>query len=1109
LSSLPRRPARRALGLFAATALLTGALASATPPASAATRLGGAKAITPSSTGTVAKSASSRLAQSDPAVLATTGTAMKAVMVKLDYDSLASYAGDAAGRGATSPSVTGRKLDLSTSAAKAQQTRIGGVEQRFRAALAKAAPSAKVGRSFRTVYGGISLTLPADRIKALATLPGVVAVQDDTLNKPLAISDEAAFIGAATVYRDLGSNRTAGAGVLIADLDTGIWPEHPSFAARADLPAAPTRPDGSAFPCNYGDNPLTPAADPFVCNNKLVSGQDFLQTYTQIVGDQLYPGTARDDDGHGTHTSSTAGGNPVAKAELFGVDRGPVQGIAPGAQIAQYRVCGPGGCFGSDTTAATEQAVLDGADVISYSISGGSAPFADPTELAFLDAYAAGTFVSASAGNSGPTAGTTDHLGPWVTTVAASTQSRAFVAQVTLKSGADQIVVSGSSLMPGTGPHPVVRAESLPGEDAQCQTPAPPGSFTGKIVVCVRGVIGRVAKGLNVSQGGAAGMILENAVVQDTETDNHFLPAVHLDAPAGSTVNAFLASHPDTMASFTAGSRDYGHGDVMAGFSSRGPRGGFLKPDVTATGVQVLAGNTPTTQPDMVAGTYFQAIAGTSMSAPHVSGAAALLKAQHPTWTPGQIKSALATTALQKVVKEDGTTPADPFDFGSGRIDLTKAGDPGLTFDASAAAMVRLGTNPAHQVDLNLPSVYATAMPGKLATARVARNVTDKPLTFDATGTATDGARIVVKPSRFTVPAGGTTPFTVEIDGSNVPEGTTVFGQVDLTSGTRYALHLPVVFTRSQGDIALTTTCPTDSIKTGASTTCTVTAENTSLQEAPVTTSTSVSPNLTVTGASAPATVSDGRAKAAATLKARLPDAPTISDGNSPFGYNDLADFGVAATAIGDEAFQNYTVPQFTYHGQPYSSVGVTSDGYVVVGGAAGGDVTYLPQTLPDPAAPNNVLAPFWSDLDGGGDAGIRIATLSDGVHNYLVVQADEHIFGTTHEVHYQIWIGTDGAEDISFAYDSARPITPDASAPYVVGVENADGSAGQAYDGVPPGDAVVASTPGAKGGILSYGVTVRADRSPYSTYARVTTELRSPLVRGRTIAADKVRLTR
>ena len=162
----------------------------------------------------------------------------------------------------------------------------------------------------------------------------------------------------------------------------------------------------------------------------------------------------------------------------------------------------------------------------------------------------------------------------------------------------------------------------------------------------------------------------------------------------------------------------------MAAFSSRGPGGQFLKPDITAPGVQILAGNTPT--PDEVAGgppgQYFQAIAGTSMSSPHIAGSAILLKALHPTWTPGSVKSALMTTAKTSVVKEDLTTPADPFDMGAGRVDLTKAGNPGADVRrVGRATWSTLGTTRCTALDINIPSINVPTMPGTVTVTRTPR----------------------------------------------------------------------------------------------------------------------------------------------------------------------------------------------------------------------------------------------------------------------------------------------------------------------------------------------------------------------------------------------------
>ena len=117
---------------------------------------------------------------------------------------------------------------------------------------------------------------------------------------------------------------------------------------------------------------MTPASDVFACNRKLISGQPFLDTYNAVFGDEPFPDSARDSEGHGTHTSTTAAGKPVAHAPILGVDRGPIHGMAPGAFVAVYKVCGTQSCFNSDSAAAVAQAILDGVKVINFSISGGA-----------------------------------------------------------------------------------------------------------------------------------------------------------------------------------------------------------------------------------------------------------------------------------------------------------------------------------------------------------------------------------------------------------------------------------------------------------------------------------------------------------------------------------------------------------------------------------------------------------------------------------------------------------------------------------------------------------------------------------------------------------------
>jgi subtilisin family serine protease len=1103
------------LGVVTAAAVALAVLAAgagATPPPTPADQATlSATPLTPVSRVQGAKSASSRLAQTDESLLGQHSTAPINVVVKLDYDALAAYAGQITGLPATSPSVTGRPLNLRSVAARRYQGYIQGVEQRFLDALRVRVPTARVGTRLRTAYGGVALTLPGNQVADLLKLPGVVAVQRDRLEQPLTDSSPE-FIGATTIYNQLGETADdAGKGAIVGVLDTGGWPEHPSYVDHGNLPAPPAKADGTPRTCDFGDNPLTPANDPFVCQHKLISGQPFLATYNAVIGGEVYPDSARDSNGHGTHTSTTAAGGPVAHANPLGIDRGAIHGIAPGAHVAVYKVCGLEGCFQSDSAAAVAQAIADGVDVMNFSISGGVDPYADAVELAFLDAYAAGVLVSASAGNEGPDAATVNHNGPWVQTVAASTQTRTFRSTVTLNGGGGATAtVSGATITAGiSSPLPVVLGSAPPYNSVGCTVPAPPGLFTGKIVACQRGP-GRVARGFNVFQGGAAGMILYNATPADVMTDNHFLPTVHVDQPDTTTLLNFLAANPGATASYPQGSKTTWQGDRVAYFSSRGPGGDWLKPDVTAPGLQILAGNTPT--PDDVAsgppGNLFQAIAGTSMSSPHAAGSAALVAALHPTWTPGQIKSALETTAkIAGVTKSNGTTAADPFDVGGGRVDLTKAGDPGLTFDETAANYAAAGAGtPADRIDRNTPSVNAPTMPGIITTTRTARNVANSTLNYSVTTESSAGTSISVSPSRFSLPPDQQITLDITISAPSVPQGQ-YFGQINLDRrDSSRDLHLPVAFFKRQGIVTLTQSCDPSTIRRNTETsTCAVTVQNNSLSAAEVSTESTTSTNLVVTEASGATKVSDHKVTASATLAGRQPDAPHIAPG-ALFGYIPLDAFGVTPIAVGDEQALNFNVPAYVYAGQTFNQIGVTSNGYLVAGGATGQDIDFIPQTFPNPARPNGVLAPFWTDLDGTGAPGIFAATLTDGVNDWLVVESRLNVFGTTSLRVFQAWIGLNGTEDITFAYDPANLPADPAGFPFNVGAENADGSAGDQIAGLPTEDLRVTSTPGAPGGSLTYSFNVIGVSRGVGT---VRTDLTTPLVRGTTTDVDTINVTR
>ena len=1049
------------------------------------------------------KAPSSALAQTDPSLLGRRDATLINVVIKLDHDASASYTGTVRGFAATSPSVTGRPLTGNSEAEQAYGRYVAEREQRIVAELGRRVPQAAVGRSLRVVYGGVAAVVPANQVGEILAIPGVVAVQVDSLNQPVTDSSPE-FVNAPPVYSALGSTANAGQGVIYGNLDTGIWPEHPSFADLGNLPAPP----GPARVCDFGDNPLTPASDPFVCNNKLIGGDAFLDTYLsnpdRAAAEPFH--TARDSNGHGTHTSSTSAGNMLDSAQIFGVERGPIHGLAPGAYVMEYKVCGIVGCFSSDSAAAVGQAILDGVKVINFSISGGTDPFTDPVELAFLDAYAAGVLVSASAGNDGPGAGTVNHLSPWVTTVAASTQTREFQSTLTVTGAAGTATFVGASITAGVNPAlPIVLSSAAPYSNALCDAPAPAGTFTGKIVACQRGVVGRVEKGFNVLQGGAAGMVLYNPTLADVETDNHFLPTVHL--ADGTELVAFLTANPGATASFTAGVATDGQGDVMAAFSSRGPGGLFIKPDVTAPGVQILAGHSPV--PDEVAGgppgQYFQAIAGTSMSSPHVAGAAILLRALHPSWTPGQVKSALMTTAITDVVKEDLTTPADPFDFGSGRIDIGQAGSAGLTLDETAGRYFALGGDPIEAVHLNVPSINAPVMPGLVTTRRVVTNSGTVAASYRVSADAPGGTTITVTPRQFHVAVGQSQVIGITIQ-TRASSGQ-FFGSITFTptQGATVPMHMPVAFKAGQGDVSLTSSCDPLSFPRGQTTTCDITATNNGPTESVVNLTTTLSQGLSivsVTGATqaGPRTVKLSNV----TLAGAAPGVPSVDPG-ALFGLLPLADFGVTPDPIGDEEIINYSVPAYVYNGVTYNVVGVDSNGYVVAGGADSEDnnCCEIPSG-PDPAPPNNMLAPFWTDLDGTGAEGIYAATLTDGVNTWIVIEYKVNVFGTTSNTNFQVWIGVDGVQDITYAYDPANLPGDPAGQDFLVGAENPVGE-GDMEAVLPTEDLRVTSTDPTPGDSAGYQIVARGLAIGNPT---VQTEMVASTVPGVTVVTTRLTVT-
>lgn len=559
-----------------------------------------------------------------------------------------------------------------------------------------------VDRHFTISANGFVADLTAKQATELATDRRVLSVEKDSLvyadtwNTP----DFLGLTGKKGVWKKVGGQAKAGDGVVVGVIDSGIWPESRSFRG-SPLTAKPqgrwgVKISGSVTSMRKSDGRLfrgqCQTGEEFAltdCTTKLISARSYVQGYgaaRTVEADYLSP---RDGNGHGSHTASTAAGDPVSGVATEGVTFGDISGIAPGAKIAVYKALwetpdGRASGATSDLVAAIDQAVTDGVDVLNYSISGPRNTTVEAAELAFEGAAEAGVFVAASAGNDGPGASTVAHNSPWVTTVAASTHT-SFENTVVLGDGTK---VAGASIsrtpLPSTRLVDAAKVGngSASGNDTTLCAPGSldPAKVAGAIVVCQRGVYDRVAKSAEVHRAGGAGVILANISVGSLDADFHEVPTVHVSDVDAPKVYGYLDSAgASATASFVLGNQTGKVTPVpqVAGFSSRGPAASddsdLLKPDISAPGVSVLAAVAPPSNH----GRDYDLYSGTSMSAPHIAGLAALVQGVHPQWSPMRIKSAMMTTATD-LKTADGGRSTDLFAQGAGHVSPKAFLDPGL-----------------------------------------------------------------------------------------------------------------------------------------------------------------------------------------------------------------------------------------------------------------------------------------------------------------------------------------------------------------------------------------------------------------------------------------------
>ncbi|CAN1277940.1 Subtilisin-like protease 3 [Linum perenne] len=407
------------------------------------------------------------------------------------------------------------------------------------------------------------------------------------------------------------------------------------------MPPPPARWKGK---CEFNGN--------MTCNNKLIGARSFAS-----------PGNVSEEFFHGSHTAGEAAGMAVEGANVFGQANGTAMGIAPFAHLAMYKVCDEDDCFESSVLAAMDAAIEDGVDVLSLSLGTSSVHlYDDVIALGAFRAIQSGIFVSCSAGNSGPDSSSVENEAPWILTVGASTIDRDIRATVTLGNNKQFVVTGPVELFSGNKdfhpqPLPIIDAGSSGNASAAFCGPKSLKNIDvrGKIVLCQIGFVPNVYKGREVNENGGVAMILINDFTEGytTDAEDHVLPASHINYKDGLAIKAYLSSTSSPTATIS-----------------------FQGLNILAAWGQSVDNSTNS----------FNIVSGTSMSCPHLSGVAALLKAAHMDWSPAAIKSAILTTAYTvdlsgKPISSEQNSPATVFDMGAGHVNPPRALDPGLIYD--------------------------------------------------------------------------------------------------------------------------------------------------------------------------------------------------------------------------------------------------------------------------------------------------------------------------------------------------------------------------------------------------------------------------------------------
>ncbi|KAK7262797.1 hypothetical protein RJT34_30378 [Clitoria ternatea] len=633
--------------------------------------------------------------------------------------------------------------------------------------------------SYRHGFRGFAAKLSDEQASQISKMPGVVSVFPNSKRK-LHTTHSWDFMGLLDdqTMETLGYSIKNQENIIIGFIDTGIWPESPSFS-DTDMPAVPP---GWKGQCQSGE-----AFNASSCNMKVIGARYYMSGYEaeEESDAKVSFRSARDSSGHGSHTASIAAGRYVANMNYMGLAGGGARGGAPMSRIAVYKTCWDSGCYDVDLLAAFDDAIRDGVHILSLSL-GAESPqgdyFNDAISVGSFHAASRGVLVVASAGNEGSATSATN-LAPWILTVAASSTDRDFTSDIILGSGVKIMGESLSVLEMNASTRIISASEARAGyftpyQSSYCLESSLNKTKTkGKVLVCrhaERSTESKVQKSKVVKEAGGVGMILVDETDQDVAIP-FVIPSAIVGKKIGEQILSYLKTTRKPMSRIFRAKTVLGAQPAprVAAFSSKGPNAlnpEILKPDITAPGLNILAAWSP------AAGKMFNILSGTSMACPHVTGIATIVKAVHPSWSPSAIKSAIMTTATvldkrhRPIIADPEQRRANAFDYGSGFVNPSRVLDPGLIYDLEPADFVAflcsLGYDQRslHLVtrdnstcdralstayDLNYPSIAVPNLRDSFSVTRIVTNVGKARSVYRAIVSSPPGVNVTVVPNQL------------------------------------------------------------------------------------------------------------------------------------------------------------------------------------------------------------------------------------------------------------------------------------------------------------------------------------------------------------------------